>query len=246
MHKLLLIFIVLLPNLLIAQIKIKGTVYDKSKINFVEDVKVLSTGGEFVLTDSLGNYEINADYKDSLSFIHNGKATMQFAVNSIPDKNHFDISLQLSIPSRYTYLKEVRVYSKSYRQDSAENRREYAKIFNFEKPRIESSLGTDGMAGADLDQIFNMFKFRRNKSLKALQTIMIGLEEDKYVTYKFSKANVRRITGLTGDLLDTFLVKYRPNYYFIKDKSDLEFNEYVLQQFYQYQRLLNLSGIKPE
>ncbi len=246
MTKFLLLFIALIPNLLIAQIKIKGTVYDKSKVNYVEYVKVLSTGGEFAYTDSIGNYEIVANSNDSLSFVHNGKATMQFPVSSIADKNHFDISLQLSIPSRYTYLKEVRVYSKSYKQDSAENRKEYQKIFDFEKPRLESSLGADGMAGADLNQIFDMFKFRRNKSLKALQTIMIELEEDKYVNYRFSKVNVRRITGLSGNLLDTFLVRYRPNYYFIKDKSDTEFYEYVLQQFYQYQRLLNLSGIKPE
>lgn len=229
-----------------AQIKIKGTVYDKSKINIVENVKVLSTSGQFTYTDSIGNYEINAEFQDSLSFIHSGKATMQFAVNSIADKNHFDISLQLTIPSRNTYLKEVRVYSKSYKQDSAENRKEYEKIFNFQKPKIQSSLGADGMAGADLGEIFNMFKFRRNRSLKALQTIMIELEQDKYVNYKFSKSNVRRITGLEGNLLDTFLVRYRPTYYFIKDKSDLEFNEYILQQYYQYQRLVNLAATKQE
>lgn len=229
-----------------SQIKVRGTVFDKTKINFVENVKVLSTGGAYTYTDSVGNYEIDAGLNDSLSFVHDGKATMQFAVGSIVDKNRFDISLQLVIPSRYTYLKEVRVYSKSYKQDSAETRQEYKKIFNFENPGIKSTLGADGMAGADVDEIINMFKFRRNKSLRALKTIMIGLEEDKYVSYKFSKNNVRRITGLTGALLDTFLVKYRPSYLFIKDKSDAEFNEYVLQQYYQYQRLLKLSGIKPD
>ena len=246
MHKLVLIFVVLFPLNLFAQIKIKGTVYDKSKINVVENVQVLSTGGQMTFTDSAGNYEISTEFQDSLSFVFGGKATMNFAVNNIIDKNHFDISLQLVVPSAKTYLQEVRLYSKSYRQDSLENREEYEKIFNFEKPGLSSTIGADGVAGADLDELINVFRFRRNKSLTALRKIMIGLEQDKYVNYRFSKKNIGRITGLKGELLDSFIVKYKPGYYFIVNKSDTEFNEYVLTSFYQFERLMKLSAIRPE
>lgn len=244
MQKLVLILIVLFPLNLFAQIKIKGTVYDKSKINIVENVQVLSTGGQMAFTDSAGNYEIRTEFQDSLSFVFGGKATMNFAVNNIIDKNHFDISLQLVVPSAKTYLQEVRLYSKSYKQDSLENREEYEKIFNFEKPGLSSTIGADGVAGADLDELINMFRFRRNKSLTALKKIMIGLEQDKYVNYRFNKKIVGRITGLSGEFLDSFLVIYKPSYYFIINKSEAEFDEYILTSFYQFEKLRKLSGIK--
>lgn len=246
MSKLALFLFLIFPVLCFSQIKIRGTVFDKTKISVVEGVKVESTGGRFVYTDSLGRYSIEASENDSLNFTHNGKATMNYAVSSIPDKNNFDIAIQLVIPSAKTYLQEVKVYSKRYSEDSLENRNAYEKIFNFDKPGLSSTISADGVAGADLDELINVFKFRKNKSLLALKKIMIDLEQDKYVNYKFSNKNISRITGLTGNLLDTFISIYKPGYYYIVNMSEIEFNEYVLSCYYQFARLRKLAAMKSE
>jgi hypothetical protein len=131
-------------------------------------------------------------------------------------------------------MKEVVVFSKSYRQDSLENRSTYADVFNFQKPGIKTNLGTDGIAGADPNEIINMFRFKRNKRLKKFQLRLELEEQEKYVSYRFNKIFVRRLTQLQGEQLDAFLLRYRPSYEFTSEANELVFNQYILNCSYQY------------
>lgn len=228
------------PSALRAQLIVKGTVFDVSKINYVENVRVVGTNGMFAVTDSMGRYSIWVGDKDSLVFYYNNKPTQQFPVANIQDLLHFDISIHLPIKGKYSTLKEVKVFSSTYREDSLENRRLYADIYNYQRPRFSSSLGADGMAGLDLDELINLFRFRRNKQLRAFQLRLENEEQEKYVDYRFSKIFVKRITGLQSPLLDTFVKWYRPNYEFTRNSSEIEFNEYILEAKYQFEKLIPL------
>ena len=107
----------------------------------------------------------------------------------------FDISLQVSVP----LLKEVKIKPKNYRQDSLQNRIDYAKIFNYQKPKLKTVTPQYGVgAGFDLDEIINMFRFKRNKSIASFQKRLYQQEQDKFIDYRFSKALVRRLTHLDG------------------------------------------------
>ena len=53
-------------------------------------------------------------------------------------------------------------------------------------------------------------------------------EEDKYVNYKFNSTLLKRVTGLTGILLDKYKLQYRPSYEFVATAAELEFYEYIL------------------
>ncbi len=152
-----------------AQVTVSGTVYDISKINYVENVRVVSTGGMFTVTDSMGRYSIKTFENDSLAFYYNNKPTQKFAVHLIPDPAHFDISLRLPIKGKYSVLKEVMVFSKSYKQDSLENRQTYADIYDYTKPTVRSTISPGGVPGADMNELINIFRFKRNKRLKAFQ-----------------------------------------------------------------------------
>jgi hypothetical protein len=57
-----------------AQVLITGRVYDISKINYVENVKVINRAGVLAFTDSLGRYHIWTNENDSLTFIYNNKS----------------------------------------------------------------------------------------------------------------------------------------------------------------------------
>ncbi len=219
-----------------AQITVSGTVLDNSKINFVEAVGVISTGGKIAVTDSLGRYSIQAGADDSLYFIYNNKPTQKFAVNKIPNTAQFDISLHISVKSKYSLLKEVVVYSKNYKQDSAENRENYGEVFNYKKQGIQTSISPGGGVGLDVDEIINVFRFKRNKRLKAFQQRLEADEKEKYINYRFNKVFVKRITQLQSPALDSFLVWYRPTYEFAATASEIEFNQYILNASYHFKK----------
>jgi hypothetical protein len=217
------------------QYTISGTVYDSSKVIPVKDVLVKTNNGNAAKTDSAGHYAILVNNNDSIVFIYHNKATEKFAAAQIKNTENFDISLHIHINGKFKTLKEVIVYSKSYQEDSAENREDYAKDFDYEKPGIKTtSSDYSGGAGLDLDEFINIFRFRRNKEEASFQKRLIEDEQDKYVSYRFNKNLVRRITKLNSPELDTFMVRYRPPFYFVKQSSLPEFYQYILDASYQF------------
>jgi len=225
-----------------AQFILSGTVFDSSKINYVPGVTVINKEGKFTLTDSLGRYNLSVTDRDSVSFIFRDKATQSFAVKSIPDPSHFDISLRVTYKGKYSTLKEVVVFGKTYQQDSIENRETYAKVFNYQKPTLRTSISPSGVPGADVDEIINIFRFQRNKRLKSFQKWLEQEEQDKYVSFRFNKTLVKKLTHLEGQQLDTFMVKYRPNYEFTTNTDDLAFSQYILNCYYKYKIELLQQG----
>ena len=220
-----------------AQFNISGHVYDSSRSIPVPNVIVKSSNGKFTLTDSTGAYEIIASDKDSLIFMYNNKPTAKFAVKQIPNIGSFDIALHIRMTERVKTMKEVRVYTRTYRQDSIDNRQTYAKIFNYQKPGIKTNTSSySGAAGMDLDEFINIFRFSRNKHLHYMQNRLMEQEQENYVNYRFNKLLVRRITRLEGTDLDTFMIQYRPNFEFTQSASTIEFYQYILNASYQFKR----------
>ena len=230
-----------------AQLTISGIVFDVSKKNYVEDVRVESTGGNFTLTDSMGRYKIRVTENDSLIFIYQQKPTQKFIVKDIPDLKQFDISLHVHVKSRYSILKEVVVYSRHYREDSIENRQVYGDVYNFRKPTIRTSISPGGAVGADVNEIINIFRFKRNKQLKKFQARLELQEQDKFVSYRFNKNFVRRITQLQGAELDTFMLRYQPSYEFASMADEVTFNKYILNSSYAFKiELLKPEAVRPK
>lgn len=223
------------------QVIISGTVYDSTKIFAVPGVIVKSTGGKSAITDSLGAYHIGATEKDSLSFYYNNKPTQKFAISKIANYNDFDISLQVHVFEKFRLLKEVKVFSKLYKQDSAENRQAYSKIFNYQKPGIKSTYSPGMSAGFDLDELINIFHFRRNKMNLAFQKRLIDEEQDKYVDYKFNNTLLKRVTGLSDESLEKYKREYKPPYEFVTTASELEFYEYILKSSAQFKMREGIS-----
>ena len=160
---------------------------------------------------------------------------MHFPVHIITDINHFDIALSVRVQAQYKRLKEVTVFSKNYRQDSLENREKYADIFGYEKPGLKTTM-SNGVAGADLDELINVFRFRRNKYLKLFQKRLIAEEQDKYVDHKFTKKVVQQITGLSGNDRDSFMLIFRPTYEFTVVTPLYDFYLYIQMSGRLYQQ----------
>lgn len=206
-----------------AQVKISGTVYDASRAWPLPSVSVVSTGGQGTTTDSSGRYVIFVNEGDSISFSFLNRPTMKFPVRSIQNIFQFDISLH--VPA--TELPAVKVMPRNYRMDSLQNRRDYAKVFDFRKPGIDITTSPGGGVGLDLNEFINMFRFRHNRRMLAFQRRLVQEEQDKAIDHRFTPALTRKITGLSGDSLIRFMKLYRPSYEFTQLSNQYEFLEYI-------------------
>ncbi len=212
----------------------------------MEGVSVLSTSGKGTVTNSKGYYEIEVTEKDSIWFSYLTKPTIRFPVMKITNQLAFDISLQVNVP----ILKEVRIRPPNYKLDSIRNREDYAKIFNYQKPKLKTELTPNGFGagvGFDLDEIINMFRFKRNRSMLAFQKRLLAEEQDKFVDHRFSKSLVRRLTKLTGPELDSFILVYRPSYLFAQLASDYDFQKYIKDAYARFKKGLSpAAALKPQ
>ena len=207
-----------------AQYTVKGHVYDSSRIYPIEAVSVMSTNGHGTITDSLGRYQLDVGEKDSIWFSYLGKPTPKYPVLKIADINRFDLALRLKMD----VMQEVKIRARNYRQDSIQNRKDYAKIFDFHRPNVESltSIGPSG-AGIDLDELIRVFQFRKNRVNTRFKERLIEQEHEKFVDHRFNRGLVRRLTGLDGDSLEVFMVQFRPSYDFALLTSDYDFQLFI-------------------
>ena len=72
-----------------------------------------------------------------------------------------------------------------------------------------------------------MFQFNKNRRTLAFQRRLILEEQDKYIDHRFTQYLAKKITHLSSPELDSFMVKYRPSYYFTRSSSDYDFEEYI-------------------
>jgi hypothetical protein len=225
-----------------SQVKVSGTVFEMNRTFPLPNVSVLSTKGRGTQTDSSGHYTIIVSAEDSIYFSYLGRPTPKYAVSTIPSFQQFDVSLHINV----TTLREVRVMPKNRKLDSIQNRQDYAKAFDFRKPGLGLSSTNpnsgDFGVGLDLDQLINVFRFRRNRSMAAFQQRLELEEKDKYVEFRFSRSKIRKVTGLTGPDIDTFIRYYSPPYEFVTIASEYELLEYMKKSGEQYKRLKAIGG----
>ncbi|MBI1342021.1 MAG: hypothetical protein GC171_03695 [Terrimonas sp.] len=209
-----------------AQFKLKGTVYDSTRLYPLESVTVLTSSGNGTVTNSAGKYEISVTEKDSVWFSYLGKPTVKYPVATIANETQFDIAIQITVP----YLKEIRLKQRNYKFDSLQNRLDYAKIFDYEKAKLRPNVSNSGV-GFDVNEIIRMFQFRKNRNMLAYQRRIIEDEQDDYVSHRFNRGLIIRLTGLAGSELDTFMRIYRPSYEYTLASSEYNFQLYIKKAY---------------
>ena len=222
------------------QVILHGTVYDYYNRRPVEAVSVITSSGYGTITDSLGKYSIRLNTKDSVWFSYFGKNTHKYPADTITNTDNFDIGLHIDVP----WLPGVTVRNRSYSQDSAQNRQDYAKIFNYKKPGLSLVQNSPNnyvpgsvTVGLDLDELINVFRFRRNRRMAAFQKRLLEDERDRYISHRFSKKLVKQLTKLQSPELESFMTYYKPTYEILQEMNELELGYYVEQCYKHYQQL---------
>ena len=223
--------------------KLRGTVYDSTKTYPIISVSVLTSAGKGTVTDVYGQYEIEVTETDSVWFSYLNKPTIKYAVKKIVDASRFDIAIHINVP----VLKEVIVKPRNYKMDSIQNRIDYAKAFDWQKPKLKANLSGDmGTAvGFDLDEIIRMFQFRKNKSNAAFRDRLLEEEREKFIDHRFNKALVLRLTGLIGDERDSFMTYCRPTYEFCLYTGEYDFQYFIKKCYEIYKQSEKQSNGEP-
>lgn len=234
--------IILFSNICKSQLQVQGRVFDVTKKTPLESVAVLTTNGRGAITDTTGRFIINVTETDTIYFSYQGKNTNRFAVNEIKDMTNFEVSIHVIANE----LPGVTVHTRNYKLDSIQNRKDYAKVFNFRKPTLKTATAISPLGvGIDLTELINMFRVKRNRQILSLQKRLIQQEEDKYIDRRFSKRFVIRLTSLKGAELDTFMNRYRPTYEFLQTMNDLELGNFIQKCFVHYQQTKDLHFTVP-
>jgi hypothetical protein len=162
-------------------------------------------------------------------------------VSTIANPGSFDISILKKVQQ----LPSVFVKQRNYHMDSLQNRSEYEKIFNYQKPGFSTSMNSNpgGMAsiGVDLDELINMFKFKKNKRMVSFQRRLVNEEREKFVSHRFNKGLVRKLTGLNSPEIDSFMAEYRPTLDMALQFNDLEFGQFIVEAFKYYKAGVKLN-----
>jgi hypothetical protein len=217
-----------------AQYRVKGHVLDSSRTIPIEAVTVQSTNGNMTMTDSMGAYTIIVGEKDSIWFSYLGKPTPKYPVLKIADVNQFDLALHL----KPDVMREVRIKTRNYKEDSVQNRRDYAKVFNFQRPSLGTMTSISGAGvGFDVQEIIRLFQFRKNKSMEKFRERLEQEERDKFIDRRFSRGLVKRLTGVEKEEeLADFMQKYRPTFEFTVSTSDYEFQYFIKIAYQEYKK----------
>lgn len=214
-----------------------GTVYDYFSKRPLDAVTISTSAGFYAISDSVGKFSVPVSKTDTVWFSFLSKKTKGYPVDTISNLYNFEIALYVDA----AWLPAVKVKNSNYKLDSLQNRQEYAKVFNFRKPKINvSSISPSSYvpgsvtAGLDLDEFINMFRFRRTRMMLSMQERLIEQERDKYINHRYTKYLVQKLTNLRSPDLDSFIRISKPSYELLVTMNDIELGYYIEQIYKLY------------
>jgi len=242
----LLLLLLFITNISSAQ-DLKGTIKDKHSGDFLIGVSI-KVASRSTYSDGYGKFIVSGiKLGDTITFSSIGYR----AVNYIVDNSNLD-HLVIYMEQATILLDEVKINPlRNYRADSLKFREEFAKTFNYSKPKFkdifitknyssnvprhpnQANNSTASLISVDLLSVISLLEKKRNPQSK-LQQKLIKEEEERYLDNTFSKRRVQNLTGLTGDSLQTFMQLYRPNIDTAKYMSDYDMILYIKKSYQEY------------
>ncbi|SHN30467.1 hypothetical protein [Mucilaginibacter sp. OK098] len=94
---------------------------------------------------------------------------------------------------------------------------------------------SSGGAGLSIDALWNAFSREGRNAAHLRETIQRDFEQNS-IDFRFNPTYVGNITGLKGEKLASFMLRYRPGYYTTQTASEYEFVAMIRANFRRYMR----------
>ncbi len=115
-----------------------------------------------------------------------------------------------------------------------ENKREFNQVYGALANKDLLTVGSNG-AGIGIDAIYNMLS-RRGRNASKLREIIDRDYKAQIVDARFNRIAVSSVTGLKGDLLNSFMYRYRPDYNMVVMLNDYDFISYIKSCYNRFRR----------
>ncbi|WP_345065404.1 hypothetical protein [Sphingobacterium thermophilum] len=149
--------------------------------------------------------------------------------------------LVISLKRKAIEIPTVNVVARRSPEEILEQRKkEYSRAYRLADPGDYVSVGQNG-AGLSIDAVYNYFS-REGRNARRLTQYFQKEYEDNYIDMVFSRELVKRETGLEGEALDNFMVRYRPTYAFVLKATHYDLVKYIKTK---YQYFKYIPYIKP-
>jgi hypothetical protein len=191
-----------------------------------------STQHQYDQSDMGGNFKIVGAVGDTIvfSFSEYRPDTVLVMEDMLIDR--YDVFLSPKV----TQLATVTIADvNTYALDSMQRRRDYESFYEDHSSTslLAHQTPTDGV-GLTFSPI--SFLSRKEKRKRALGKRLERDEKQFYINYKFPRNYVAKLTSLTGDSLQLFMVRYRPSYAFCRNASSEDMLIYINDHFKEFCR----------
>ena len=211
-----------------AQVRVSGMVAEADNRTGVPGVTIvnkISRSG--VVSNESGRFAIDAMPGDTLEFSMLGYYKKDITV---PTTSMF---INVYLTRQIIGLTEHKVIGQDHKKDSLATREEYGKYFNYHKPGAVDVLKT--LPSNPITALTYLVPSKTRKRKEHFQEQLVYWEKEKYIDDRYSPELVERMTKLSGDELDTFMLRYRPGYQFLKDATDYDLMSFIKENFKHYQ-----------
>jgi hypothetical protein len=209
----------------IGQSLLAGKVRQKENRKILAFVTVTNKTQQKVNTSDIGgNYRIAANPGDTITFTFAGLRPETIIVDSrmLAEKDGYQVYLE----PRSVLLPTVKVDEQTnYQLDSIKRREDYQKLYPVHPRKL---IGNETPAdGVGIVIAPNDYFSAGETQKRRLRRRLTQEEKEYYIDARFPAAYVAKITGLKGDSLQVFLVRYRPTYDFCRKASNEDVFLYI-------------------
>lgn len=208
---------------------VSGKIFDAKSDSSVQDVLIINLNTQQTsYGNKEGKYSIAAAEGHRLVYTAIGYGADTIRVEFYMFITGYDISLK----PRFSTLQTVVVSDRNYQLDSLERREEYRRLLDNKLPSITGRNTPQYGAGIVLSP--GSYFSKKSRQERELKRKLIQDEEAEYVNFRFSRGLVQQYTGLKGDSLQTFMLRFRPDYEFCRKSNQEDMIHYINQKLKLY------------
>ena len=194
---------------------VTGMVVENTAGKPIENVDIQNTYTGFgMISDRDGKFFITASKGQLLEFRKLGYKTVRVRIPQGDVPPYFKIIMQEGITELPPY--QLQAGRRDWHTDSMRYRELYAHELDF--PRMSA-----------LDMIQHPFSAlsKKSREIWAFQDDYSATEKQKYIDYVFNPKTVAQLTGLSGDSLNYYMRRYRPDYQMLRTMNEYTFYTYI-------------------
>ncbi|MGI4729591.1 MAG: hypothetical protein ACRYGB_13535 [Janthinobacterium lividum] len=209
---------------------IQGIIFDQSTKERIARVLVSNLRTKANIYNNLkGEFNIAVRLNDLLIFSKTGYFNDTVKITALQ-------TLPVYLKRSSIVLQEVTIRDStlSAQKKLEANKQEFNKVYGALANKDLLTVGSNG-AGIGIDAIYNMLS-RRGRNASKLREIIDRDYKAQVVDARFNRLAVGNITGLKGELLSSFMYRYRPDYNMIVLLNDYDFISYIKSCYNRFRR----------